>query len=67
MALARVDFHEQNTPKSVVLRIDKNEYKKIFEAVKTHTGKEVQFVGEAGKEKDKNKTNNKDKDAESFQ
>jgi hypothetical protein len=62
-----IDFHEQNTPKSVVLRMDKSEYKKIFEAVKTHTGKEVQFVGEAGKEKDKNKTNNKDKDAESLQ
>ena len=62
-----IDFHEQNTPKSVVLRMDKSGYKKIFEAVKTHTGKEVQFVGEAGKEKDKNKTNNKDKDAESLQ
>jgi hypothetical protein len=60
-----IDFHEQNTPKSVVLRMDKSEYKKIFEAVKTHTGKEVQFVGDAGKEKDK--TNNKDKDAESLQ
>jgi len=44
-----VDFHEQNIPKSVVLRMDKNEYKNIIEAVKTHTGKEVEMVGDAGK------------------
>ena len=42
-----IDFHEQNTPKSVVLRMDKNEYQKIFEAVKAHTGKEVEFLGDA--------------------
>ena len=47
-----IDFHEQNVPKSVVLRMDKNEYKKIFDAVKAHTGKEVEFVGDA-----KNKAN----------
>ena len=37
--------------------MDKNEYKKIFDAVKAHTGKEVEFVGDA-----KNKAN---KDAKS--
>src|SRR5215475_16116343 len=42
-----IDFREQNTPKSVVLRMDKNEYQKIFEAVKRHTGKEVEFLGDA--------------------
>ena len=47
-----IDFHEQNTAKSIVLRMDKNEYKKIFDAVKTHTGKDVEFVGDA-KEKTK--------------
>ena len=47
-----IDFHEQNTAKSMVLRMDKNEYKKIFDAVKTHTGKDVEFVGDA-KEKTK--------------
>ena len=41
-----IDYHEQDVPKSVVLRMDKNEYKKIFDAVKAHTGKEVEFVGE---------------------
>jgi hypothetical protein len=57
-----IDFHEQNVPKSVVLRMDKNEYQKIFEAVKTHTGKEVQFIGEAGKQRDKDKDKDKAKD-----
>lgn len=47
-----IDFHEQNTAKSIVLRVDKNEYKKIFDAIKTHTGKDVEFVGDA-KEKTK--------------
>ena len=56
-----IDFHEQNVPKSVVLRMDKNEYKAIFDAVKTHTGKEVQFLGDAGK-KDKDKDKDKKKD-----
>ena len=32
-----IDYHEQSVPKSVVLRMDKNDYKKILEAVKTHT------------------------------
>ena len=56
-----IDYHEQNVPKSVVLRMDKGDYKKIFEAVKTHTGKEVEFIGDAkGKSKkdDKSKTKN---------
>jgi hypothetical protein len=47
-----IDFHEQNMPKSVVLRMDKKEYKNIFEAIKTHTGKEVEFLGD---EKSKSK------------
>ena len=56
-----IDFHEQNVPKNIVLRMDKNEYQKIFEAVKTHTGKEVEFLGDAKekqkKEQDKEKRN----------
>jgi hypothetical protein len=55
-----IDFHEQNAPKTVVLRMDKKEYKSIFDAVKTHTGKEVEFLGDAGKakkDKDKDKKN----------
>jgi len=57
-----IDFHEQNVPKTVVLRMDKKEYKNIFDAVKTHTGKEVEFLGDAGKtKKEKNKDEKIDK------
>jgi len=55
-----IDFHEQTVPKSLVLRMDKKEYKSIFEAVKTHTGKEVEFLGNA---KDKSKKENKQKES----
>ncbi len=48
-----IDYHEQNAPKTVVLRMDKGEYKKIIAAVNTQTGKEVQFLGDAGKAKNK--------------
>jgi hypothetical protein len=48
-----IDYHEQNAPKTVVLRMDKGEYKKIIAAVNTHTGKEVQFLGDVGKNKKK--------------
>jgi hypothetical protein len=54
-----IDFHEQAVPKSLVLRMDKKEYKNIFDAVKTHTGKEVEFLGDA---KDKSKKENKQKE-----
>ena len=54
-----IDFHEQNAPKTVVLRLDKKEYKNIFDAVKTHTGKEVEFLGDA---KDTTKKELKEKD-----
>lgn len=47
-----IDYREQNAPKNVVLRMDKSDYKKIFEAIKTHTGKEVELLGDA-KEKSK--------------
>jgi hypothetical protein len=57
-----IDFHEQGAPKSMVLRIDKKEYKNIFEAVKTHTGKEVEFLGDAkDKSKKEQKKNEKEK------
>lgn len=54
-----IDFHEQNASKSVVLRMDKNEYQKIFEAVKTHTGKEVEFLGDAKEKQKKDKAKEK--------
>ena len=57
-----INFHEQTNAKSLVLRMDKNEYAKIFEAIKAHTGKEVEFLGDAAKskaEKDKDKDKKK--------
>jgi hypothetical protein len=56
-----IDFHEQNVAKSVVLRMDKNEYHQIFDAVKTHTGKEVEFLGDAKEKQQKDKDKNKEK------
>ena len=61
-----IDFHEQNAPKSVVLRMDKKEYQKIFAAVKTHTGKDVEFLGDA-KDKKKGKADKDEKKTASAQ
>lgn len=44
-----LDFHEGQIPKTVVLRMHKDDYKQILEAVKTHTGKEIVYVGEEPK------------------
>ncbi len=46
-----IDYREQNSAKSVVLRLDKSDYKKIIEAVKTHTGKDVEMLGDGGKQR----------------
>ena len=54
-----IDFHDQATPKSTVLRMDKNQYKSIIEAVKTHTGKEVEILKEGGKNPKENKKEDK--------
>jgi hypothetical protein len=48
-----IDYHEQNAPKTLVLRMDKHEYKNIIAAVTADTGKEVQFLGDAGGKKNK--------------
>jgi hypothetical protein len=48
-----IDFHQENAGKSVVLRMDKNEYKNILDAVKSHTGKDVEMLqDEKGKKKE---------------
>lgn len=49
-----IDYHEQSVPKSMVLRMDKKEYRQIMDAVKTHTSKEVELLGDA-KAKQKSK------------
>jgi len=40
-----IDFHEQDAPKSVVLRLDKRTYHEVCEAAKAHTGTEVSDLG----------------------
>lgn len=57
-----IDYREQNIPKSVVLRMDKHDYKKIFDAVKAHTGKEVELLGDANDKAKKEQSKEKDKD-----
>jgi hypothetical protein len=44
-----IDYHEQSLPKSLVLRLDKTDYQKVFTAIKTHTGKDVEMLGSADK------------------
>jgi hypothetical protein len=44
-----IDYHEGNLPKSFVLRMDKHEYLRILDAVKAHTGKEAEVLGNADK------------------
>jgi hypothetical protein len=46
-----LDFHEQNAPKSVVLRMDKKEYENIISAVSLHLGKNVEGFGDGKKPK----------------
>ena len=58
-----IDYHEQSIPKSVVLRMDKGDYKRVFDAVKAHTGKEVEMLGDAKDKakKEKKKDTSEDK------
>jgi hypothetical protein len=51
-----IDYREENTPKTVVLRMDKSDYQKILDAVRTHTGKDVEMLGDGVKEKSRSKT-----------
>jgi hypothetical protein len=44
-----MDYHEQSAPRTLVLRMDKKEYKDIMAAFTTHTGKKVQYLGKADK------------------
>ena len=46
-----IDYHEQNAPKSLVLRLDKSDYQKIIASIKTHSGKDVEMLAQDGKTK----------------
>jgi hypothetical protein len=44
-----IHYHESNVPKSFVLRMDKHDYIRILDAVKAHTGKDAEVLGNADK------------------
>ena len=48
-----IDYREQSVPKNLVLRLDKSDYQKVIASIKTHTGKDVEMLGDAGKAKQK--------------
>ncbi len=51
-----IDYHDQNVPKVVVLRMDNKAYKHITAAVTAHTGKEVEDLGKADKKSKQDKS-----------
>jgi hypothetical protein len=44
-----IDYHDQDIPKSFVLRMDKHEYLHILDALKSHAGIDTQILGNADK------------------
>jgi hypothetical protein len=45
----KIDYREGEVPKSFLLRMDKHEYLHILDAVKAHTGKDAEVLGNADK------------------
>jgi hypothetical protein len=46
-----VDFHQESGPSSLVLRMDKKNYKTILNTATAQTGKQVEFLGDAKSKK----------------
>ena len=46
-----IDYRDQDLPKTYVVRMDKHDYLHILDAVKTHTGKDAEILGNADKRK----------------
>jgi hypothetical protein len=44
-----IDYHQQDLPRTFVLRMDKKNYLRILDAVKAHTGKDAEILGNADK------------------
>ena len=44
-----MDYNEQEIPRTYILRMHKREYLLILDAVKAHTGKDVEVLGNADK------------------
>jgi hypothetical protein len=45
----QIDYRQQNLPREYVLRMDKHEYLQILDAIKAHTGKDAEVLGNADK------------------
>jgi len=46
-----IDYRQQDLPEVCVVRMDKHDYLHILDAVKTHTGKDAELLGNADKRK----------------
>ena len=44
-----IDYRDQDVPKTYVVRMDKQNYLRILDAVKSHTGKDAEVLGNADK------------------
>ncbi|MGH9645930.1 MAG: hypothetical protein ACRD4E_03855 [Bryobacteraceae bacterium] len=44
-----IEYREQSLPKEYVLRMDKHDYIHILDAIKAHTGKDAEVLGNADK------------------
>lgn len=44
-----INYHDQDLPKVFVLRMDKHNYLRILDAIKAHTGKDAEVLGNADK------------------
>ena len=44
-----IDYQDQDLPKAYVVQMDKKNYIRILDAIKTHTGKEAEILGNARK------------------
>lgn len=44
-----IDYHDQDARKVLVLRMEKKDYLRILDAVKAHTGMDVEILGNADK------------------
>lgn len=44
-----IDYRDQDVPKIFVLRMDKHNYIRILDALKAHTGKDAEVLGNADK------------------
>ena len=44
-----IDYHDADVPKTLVLRMEKDDYIRILDAVKAHTGKDAEILGNVNK------------------